>query len=69
MTQQTQKPKDKRWQKIDEAIDNSIEPSPDSAHALANELGLHPTLVVRRLQKRFGRKGGRWVWKGKTEHE
>jgi len=69
MTQTTKPtPKDKRWQKIDEAIDNSIEPSPDSAHALAELLDEHPTIVVRRLHKRFKQKGRRWVWKGKESH-
>jgi len=71
MTHQTHKPNEvARRIRIDEAIDESIQPSPDSAHAIAELVGEHPTLVVRRLNKRFAYRGGRWVRrKQNTESE
>lgn len=61
MTQTRQPNEQERREAIDKAIDASIQPSPDSAHAIAERLDEHPTIVARRLQKRFVWRGGRWV--------
>lgn len=68
MSKSTRNPDEKeRHERIDKAIDESIEPSPDSARSIAELLDEQHTLVNRRLQKRFKKKGGRWIWKGKDE--
>lgn len=68
MAKQTHFPNEaERRARIDEAIDNSIEPSPDSAQALAKELDEHVSLVARRLGKRFIIRNGRWVMKRRED--
>jgi hypothetical protein len=54
--------------KIEEAVNKSIEPSPDSARTIAEQVGEHVTLVVRVMTGMgLKRKGGRWVWRGKQD--
>jgi hypothetical protein len=48
---------------IDEAIEESIEPSPDGVHEIAKKLKnkYHVTLIHRRFLYKWKYDGGRWV--------
>lgn len=52
--------------RIDAAIKESLECSPNSVHSIAKQVNEHPSLVYRRfLELGLKPKGGRWVWIGK----
>jgi hypothetical protein len=62
------KPNSDAHTKIEDAVKNSVEPSPDSARAIAEQVGEHVTLVARVMAGMgLKRKGGRWVWRGKQD--
>jgi hypothetical protein len=50
---------------IDEAIEESIKPSPDNLRMIAEKLGdkYHISLIHRRFLYKWKRDGGRWVRK------
>lgn len=67
MTGITKQEQEKRHEKVDSAIKESIQPTAANVQEIAEKTGEHPSLVHRRFLKLGLMYQGRWIWRASKE--